>query len=248
MPKSSHRQPIFWLQFSSMMRFIQLLVFCCLFTVMGSVMVRSQTARRAAPTVGTAPTRDSGSEEGIQKRWNELGIWGGISFQTPTLISRTPDARSGYIAIRYGRVLATSKTVAFEWTIDAVPLSILSLQRISLVPTGPGTFVLRKSRENVYGGGLSPIGLKLNFNRQHRVQPFGSGTGGYLYFRKDVPRPGAARFNFTFDLGGGIQLVNSSRHAFTIGYEFKHISNGGRSPINPGVDMQIVYVGFSIFR
>src|ERR1700682_2699913 len=55
--------------------------------------------------------------EGIQKRWNEFGVWGGISFNSPTLIGKTPDARFGNIGLRYGRVLKTSKTVAFVWTI-----------------------------------------------------------------------------------------------------------------------------------
>lgn len=52
----------------------------------------------------------------------------------------------------------------------------------------------------------------------------------------------------TFDFGGGIQIINSSRRAFTIGYKYQHISNGDRSPINPGVDVQLVYAGFSIFK
>ena len=50
--------------------------------------------------------------EGIQKRDNEWGIWGGISFDSPTLIGKTPNARFGNLGLRYGRVLAASKTVA----------------------------------------------------------------------------------------------------------------------------------------
>lgn len=79
------------------------------------------------------------------------------------------------------------------------------------------------------------------------VQPFASGSGGFLYFSKDVPVPGAARFNFTFDFGGGVQIVGNSGRAITIGYKY-HISNGDRSRINPGVDVQMIYGGFSIFK
>lgn len=60
--------------------------------------------------------------------------------------------------------------------------------------------------------------------------------------------PGAARFNFTYDFGGGVQIVKESGRAITIGYKYNHISNGYHSSINPGVDVQMIYVGYSIRR
>lgn len=232
----------------SLMGSIQLLVFCCLVFTIPAVEVRCQTEGSGATTPTTPQTPSAGSNEGIQKGWNEFGVWGAISFDSTTLIGTTPGARFWNVGLRYGRVLAASKTVAFEWTIDAVPLAILTNDRFTLVPIGSGGFLVQKTRKNVYAAGLSPIGLKFNFRRQHRVQPFASSTGGFLYFREDIPVDGAARFNFTYDFGGGVQIVNSSRRAFTVGYKYQHISNGGRSPINPGVDVQLVYAGFSIFK
>jgi hypothetical protein len=61
-------------------------------------------------------------------------------------------------------------------------------------------------------------------------------------------RSGAARSNFTFDFGGGVDIVRDSRRAITVGYKYEHISNGGRSRINPGVDVQLIYVGYSFRR
>jgi hypothetical protein len=188
------------------------------------------------------------TSEGIQKRWNEFGFWGGISFDATTLIGKTPDARFGNIGLRYGRVLAASKTVAFEWTIDAIPLSILSNNRFTFLPNGTGGFTVTQARKSVYAWGLAPIGLKFNFRRNRRVQPFGHATGGFLYFNEQVPVAGAARFNFTFDFSGGVQIVNSNRRAFTFGYKYEHISNGYRATFNPGVDVQMIYAGFSIFK
>src|SRR4029077_10275580 len=103
-------------------------------------------------------------------------------------------------------------------------------------------------RKSVYGAGLSPIGVKFNFRRQHRVEPFGGVTGGFRYFREEVPSVGALRLKFTADLSGGIQIINGSRRAFTIGYKYQHLSNGTRSPLNPTVDVQMVYAGFPFFR
>ena len=183
-----------------------------------------------------------------EHRRNEFGIWGGISFDAPTWIGKTPDARFGNIGLRYGRVLAANDNLAFSWTIDVVPVAVLSVNRFTVVPTGSGSFTVQRTREHTYGAGLSPIGLKLNFRRSQTLQPFVNGTAGFLYFSKDVPVAGAARFNFTFDFGGGIDIVRESRRAITVGYKYQHISNGDRSPINPGVDVQLIYVGYSIRR
>jgi hypothetical protein len=203
----------------------------------------AQQMETALP-VRSSATSSQSTSEGIQKRWNEWGVWGGISFDAPTVFGTTPSARFGNIGLRYGRVLAASRTVAFEWTIDAVPLAILSNDRFVFVP-GTGYVGNRKT---VYGAGASPIGLKFNFRRNRRVQPFGQATGGFLYFSQQVPVAGASQYNFTFDFSGGVQIVNSNRHSFTIGYKFQHISNGSTAPFNPGVDVQMIFGGFSLFK
>jgi hypothetical protein len=187
------------------------------------------------------------SSAGDIKR-NEFGIWGGLSFDATTWIGYTPDARFGSIGLRYGRVLAANDSLAFSWTIDAVPVAVLSVNRFTIVPTGSGTSTVQRSRDRTYGAGLSPIGLKLNFRRTQTLQPFVNGTAGFLYFSKDVPVAGAKQFNFTFDFGGGVDIVSDSQRAISIGYKYQHISNGHRSPINPGVDVQQIYVGYSIRR
>jgi hypothetical protein len=193
----------------------------------------------------TAAQQASGDPD--NKR-NEFGVWGSISFDATTWIGYTPDARFGNIGLRYGRVLAANRNLAFSWTIDAVPVAILSVRRLTIVPTASGSFAARQTRDHTYGAGLSPIGLKLNFRRSHLLQPFASGTGGFLYFSKQVPVSGASQFNFTFDFGGGVEIVRDGRRGIGIGYKYQHISNGYTSPINPGVDVQMVHVGYFIRR
>jgi lipid A 3-O-deacylase PagL len=221
----------------------------CLLLLASTVVASAQANDKPSSSAATNNASSTSSSEGIQKRWNEFGIWGGISFDSPTSLGlgTTPNARFGNVGLRYGRVLAASTTVAFEWTIDAVPISILSNDRFTIVPSGTG-FTIRQTRKSVYGWGAAPIGLKFNFRRNRRVQPFGQATGGFLYFSEQVPVAGAARFNFTFDFSGGVQIVNSNRHSFTIGYKYGHISNGYRATYNPGVDLQMIFVGFSLFK
>jgi hypothetical protein len=229
----------------SIFRSLQLWFYSCLLLFVLIIPVSAQAPNDNSSTDSGAPNQSVG--EGIQKGWNEFGIWGSVSFHSPTLIGKTPDARFGNIGLRYGRVLAASKTVAFSWTIDAIPVAVLSNNRFTAVPSGSG-FIVTQSRKSVYGWGAAPIGLKFNFRRDRRVQPFGHATGGFIYFNEDVPLPGAARFNFTYDFSGGVQIVNSDRKAFSIGYKYQHISNGYRGTFNPGVDVQMFFVGFSVFK
>lgn len=224
--------------------FVPLVALFFVIAVIGPTPVHCQTS--SAPAQPAAGESDSAIV--IRRGVNEFGVLGGISFHGPTLWGNTEDARFGNLAIRYGRVLAANKTLAFEWTIDGTPLAVLSLKRFTFNQTSPGNFAVTTRRETVYGAGLSPIGLKFNFRPQRRVQPFASATGGFLFFEKDIPVPGAARFNFSVEFSGGIQIVNSSRRSFTLGYKFHHISNGFHSPINPGIDLQMIYGGFSVFR
>ena len=220
-------------------------IFLCLLLLALSVGALAQEPNDSSSSNLTGGTPSP--SEGIQKHSNEFGVWGGISFNAPTLIGKTPDARFGSVGLRYGRVLAASKTVAFEWTIDAIPLSILSNKRPTVVPAGLG-FAIILTRKSVYAWGAAPIGLKFNFRRNRRVQPFAQATGGFLYFNEQVPVTGAARFNFTFDFSGGVQIVNTNRRSFTIGYKYQHISNANRANANPGVDVQMIFAGFSVFR
>ena len=60
---------------------------------------------------------------------------------------------------------------------------------------------------------------------------------------------GATQFNFTAQLGGGVQLFTSSRRtAIDLGYKYHHISNANLGNQNPGMDSHMLFVGVSLFR
>jgi len=54
--------------------------------------------------------------------------------------------------------------------------------------------------------------------------------------------------NFTFSWGGGVQIFTSESRSVTIGYRFHHISNANASAINPGIDSNFIYAGYSFHR
>jgi hypothetical protein len=139
--------------------------------------------------------------------------------------------------------------VAFKYTFNAIPVAGLSYPDVNPVFIDrPGPFPVSATRRNVFGGGLSPIGLQLYFRPQKRIKPFVNADGGFIFFKDQVPRQSGARFNFTYDFGGGVQVFRDSRQAFTFGYKYQRLSNGGRAPNNPGFGGNVFSFGYSIFK
>jgi hypothetical protein len=182
---------------------------------------------------------------------NEFCMWGGGGpFNSPTpvnnldspfLTGNTGGVRYGAIGLCYGRILSANDKVAFKYTFNATPVGVISYPDVD-----PNNFV--NTRRNVFGAGLSPIGFQLYFRPQSRVKPFVNTSGGFIFFKHPVPRLNGAQFNFTFDFGGGVQVFRDSRRAFTFGYKYQHVSNGGRALNNPGFDGHVFYFGYSIFQ
>jgi len=197
---------------------------------------------------------------------NEFCVWGGggpgsynsptlignpdlpLGFNSQTLVRNTGSVRFGAIGLCYGRILSANGKVAFKYTFNATPAAVLSYPEFNPV-FGPGeVFSVSQSRRNVFGGGLSPIGLQLYFRPQSRIKPFVSTSGGFIFFNDPVPRLNGAQFNFTYDFGGGVQVFHDANRAFTFGYKYQQISNGGRALNNPGFGGNVFSVGYSIFN
>ncbi len=179
----------------------------------------------------------------LEKGENEFGVWGGGAVNNATLFGSATDRKLVIAGVRYGRVVGTTGSIAWEYTFDLVPIAKI-YQPDSVTQANP------RAASSIYGKGLSPFGLKLNFNRHGRLKPFVSASGGFLYFNRGTPVEvlGATRFNFTFDFGGGVQVFSTARSAVSFGYKLHHISNARITSVNPGLDSNVFYAGFSIFR
>ncbi len=68
-----------------------------------------------------------------------------------------------------------------------------------------------------------------------------------MYFKKPFPDERGVPFNFTLELGGGIEIIILENISLTAGYKYHHMSNGQFGEVNPGVDSNIFYTGFTIF-
>ena len=185
---------------------------------------------------------------------NEFGVWAGYSPDSPHLIGVTSERQLGLLAVHYGRTLWENHSVSIQYTLDILPLELVLQPKITNVifttPPPHTTFVEGK-REYVYSGGVNPLGLKMNFRRSHRLQPFIASTAGFIASVKRVPvdAPGGTQFNFQFDFQAGLQRYNSSHtRAWTLGYKLLHISNANRADLNPGMDGHVIFLGYSFIR
>ncbi|HUD15563.1 MAG TPA: acyloxyacyl hydrolase [Terracidiphilus sp.] len=115
--------------------------------------------------------------------------------------------------------------------------------------TYSGTLVQTCSgREWNIGEAISPIGLQWNFLPRLKMQPFFIGHGGYMYTTKAIPILFAGSFNFTFDVGAGIELYRSKTRSIRAEYRYHHISNHGTAEENPGIDNGLFQVTYSFGR
>ena len=181
---------------------------------------------------------------------NEFGFWGGFSPTATTIFGglrddEAEDRKFVIAAFRYGRTLAANDSLALQYTLDAVPLALATGTIVSRTTVGGVTTF---DRETAYGGGVTPLGLQLDFANGAKVHPFVHVNGGLLWFNKSVPIEDAGKLALVGEAGGGVRVFASDKRAVNIGVRFHHISNGDRTGSNRGLNQFVIYAGFSIFK
>jgi hypothetical protein len=171
-----------------------------------------------------------------------LGIWAGYSGSNPTLIGRTTHRPFFELNLQYARVIKTRDDWALKYTFEIVPVAIVRQPQRGFV--NGKLMDLPGSKQKVYGVGVTPVGLQMNFRRGHVLQPYVNGTAGILYFRDQVPAADTSKFNFSLGLGAGFQIWYSENQSICLGYKYHHISNGFTAPRNPGMDSNLFYIGY----
>jgi hypothetical protein len=172
-----------------------------------------------------------------QRAYSEYTYWFGGAFENGHAFSSTVGARNYQLETRYERLIYWSPPFAVRWVFDAVPMALVGDRYTS---TG--------RRAYSYGIGGSPIGAQVNLVHYRHVEPFLTSGGGFLYFNHRMFGT-TQQFNFTAQLGGGVQLFTSSRRtAIDLGYKYHHISNANLGNQNPGLDSHMLFIGLSLFR
>jgi opacity protein-like surface antigen len=114
--------------------------------------------------------------------------------------------------------------------------------------TYSGTLSTTCKRTWTVGEAFSPVGLQWNFRPRHRLQPVVIGHGGYMYSTQAIPIDYAGSFNFTFDLGAGVEFYRSNSRSIRADYRYHHISNHATAATNPGIDSGVFQVTYAFGR
>lgn len=105
---------------------------------------------------------------------------------------------------------------------------------------------------NQYGDGNESVHalsasllLRRTFRERESVQPYLEGSSGPMLANKRVPAA-TSRFNFVSQAGVGVVFNAQGRFPIVAGYRFMHISNGGYSPRNPGLNVSAAVLGVQV--
>jgi hypothetical protein len=99
-----------------------------------------------------------------------------------------------------------------------------------------------------YAQGLSPLGMRINLLPHRRLQPTGSFLAGFMLSAKKIPVDTAGSFNFTFEVGAGLEYFLSQKRSMRFEYQIQHFSNAYTAAANPGVDSGLFKLTYNFGR
>jgi hypothetical protein len=176
---------------------------------------------------------------------HEFGAWWGVSLMSGHIWGYAADVKYMPIDLRYSyEFYRHHESWTMRYSPELTALAMLDWPTPNTTSTGTAF----NQRQRVYGSGVSPVGFQADFLPLHRVQPFLSTDGGFIYFSDRVLSPQGSRYMYTIDYGTGLNIFHHKNQAITIGYRYQHLSNANISLHNPGTDANTFYVGVSRFR
>ena len=98
-----------------------------------------------------------------------------------------------------------------------------------------------------HGVGFAPK-IKYTFVALDRIRPYTEFAGGPFWsdLTGKIPEE-SGQFNFILSGGFGVSYFLTDQAALNVGYRFQHISNGGTSYPNIGLNASLPFGGFSYF-
>jgi hypothetical protein len=166
----------------------------------------------------------------------EKGTWTiGISTSGGSGVSgNTTETSLWLTGIRFGKVLTKELGNGMlrgrlEYTVETIPVFLVFQEK------------------TIYGFDITPVLLKWNFTGPRGMIPYFEVGAGMLITSDDVPEQ-TFPFNFTPQAGFGFHILTGPKQAFTIGFRYMHISNGGLESPNPGINTIQVLAGYHWFR
>ena len=168
---------------------------------------------------------------------HEVSFWGGYAFDSFKLWGKTPDATLGQLGLGYNRRFLRIGNQLFRYRFTINLFSKITYPE----------FEQERNRTSLSGFGLTPLGLRINFLQNRKLQPFFDTAGGLIVFNEPFPDFRGKKFNYTLGLGGGIEVLINSHSSLSLGYKYLHLSNGESGQVNPGVDSGFFFLALTLF-
>jgi hypothetical protein len=190
----------------------------------------------------TSASQPALSYPALHRGTNEFGLWTGYSPFSFLLKGTIKDRQLFLLNLQYARTLLATRPLTLKYTAEIVPVALEFQPTQRYVVDGK---LLVNHAATIYGTGANPIGVQANFGTR-KVQPFTSGTLGFLYFNRQVPVVGSSQFNYNIAIGFGAQFFLRPGRSFSMGWKYHHLSNDNQAHLNPGLDSGVFYLGFSL--
>jgi opacity protein-like surface antigen len=146
----------------------------------------------------------------------------------------------------YSGVVDFASPVPVDSPVNNTPLNVILVTQ-NHVYAGTATYIA--GTRSTYVSGFSPLGYKLKAFPSRRMQPFVTGLGGFAVSPRDIPVFNSSAFNFTFELGAGVEIFQTHSRSCQLEYRYHHLGNtGSAGTANPGIDSGVLKVSYSFGR
>jgi len=105
--------------------------------------------------------------------------------------------------------------------------------------------------KTIYGGGVTPLMLRWNFDRSDAVRqvPWLQLGGGILWTNGDLPLGNTSELNFVPQAAAGVNLFKRPNRSVDLAFKFIHISNAGLGDTNPAIHDSLNFsLGYSWWK
>ncbi len=152
-------------------------------------------------------------------------------------------------SLRWGKILGTRAFVTYSWAIEIEPINIAFGNEVSNPKYLVGSVgEPPRKREATIGIGINPASFRFIFFPQYRLRPMlGAGFGLVRHYKR-VPTVEGTKFNFQADFQIGGQYMLKENKALNFGYRYYHLSNLYLFNFNPGYNVNMFFVGYSVFK
>jgi opacity protein-like surface antigen len=145
----------------------------------------------------------------------------------------------------YSGIVKFSSAVPVDKPVTNAPLSVILVTQNQ---TYSGTATYIAGTRSTYVTAFSPLGYKLSLSPARRFQPFVTGLAGLAVSPRDIPVFNSSSFNYTFEVGAGVQIYSTHTRSCQLEYRYHHLANAGGSSANPGIDSGVFKATYSFGR